>query len=99
MQRAILWTACLLALAAPALGQDAVPSFDSLLAQPVALKAELVGVHPRVFVTAKEIEALRQRARTTHKGEWARALATLTTVGQAPPPPPRLETSTSTGSR
>ena len=65
-----------------------MPSFEQLLAQPVALKPELVGVHPRVFVTAKEIEALRVRAKTTHKGEWARALATLAAVGQAPPPPP-----------
>jgi hypothetical protein len=78
-----------LAAASPAAAQqDAVPSFESLLAQPVALRAELVGVHPRVFVTAKEIEALRQRARTTHKDEWARALSTLATVGQAPPPAP-----------
>ncbi len=76
------------AMPAPAAAQDAVPSFDQLLAQPVALKPELAGVHPRVFVTAKEIEALRVRARTTHKDEWARALSTLTTVGQAPPPPP-----------
>ena len=72
----------------PAAAQDTVPSFDQLLAQPVALKPELAGVHPRVFVTAKEIEALRVRARTTHKDEWARALKTLATVGQAPPPPP-----------
>jgi hypothetical protein len=74
--------------AAPANAQDAVPSFEQLLAQPVALKAELVGVHPRVFVTASEIEALRLRARTTHKEEWARALATLAAIDQAPPPPP-----------
>jgi hypothetical protein len=71
-----------------AAAQEAVPSFDQLLAQPVALKPELAGVHPRVFVTAKEIEALRQRARTTHRDEWARALASLTSVNQAPPPAP-----------
>ena len=74
--------------AAPALAQEVVPSFEQLLAQPVALKPELAGVHPRVFVTAKEIEGLRVRAKTTHKDEWARALATLAAVGQAPPPPP-----------
>ena len=72
----------------PARAQEAVPSFEQLLAQPVALKPELAGVHPRVFVTAKEIEALRVRAKTTHKDEWVRALATLAAVGQAPPPPP-----------
>ena len=73
---------------APAAAQESIPSFEQLLAQPVALRPELAGVHPRVFVTAKEIEALRVRARTTHKEEWARALATLSAVGQAPPPPP-----------
>jgi len=72
----------------PAAAQETVPAFDQLLAQPVALRPELAGVHPRVFVTAKEIEALRVRARTTHKDEWARALATIGAVGQAPPPPP-----------
>ena len=75
-------------LPAPAAAQDAIPSFEALLAQPVALKPELAGVHPRVFVTAREVEALRVRARTTHKDEWARALATLVAVEQAPPPPP-----------
>ena len=89
--RAVIAAAIVASLAltaAPALAQDAVPSFEQLLAQPVALKPELAGVHPRVFVTAKEIEALRVRAKTTHKDEWARALATLAAVGQAPPPPP-----------
>jgi hypothetical protein len=68
--------------------QEVVPAFSQLLAHPVSLKPELVGVHPRVFVTAKELEALRVRARTTHKDEWTRALATLIAVSQAPPPPP-----------
>jgi len=85
--------AAMLALAtpgasSPARAEEPVPSFEQLLAQPVALKPELAGVHPRVFVTAKGLDALRARARTTHKDEWARALATLTAVGQAPPPPP-----------
>jgi hypothetical protein len=76
--------------AAPAFAQpnDDVPSFDALLAHPIALKPELVGVHPRVFVTSAEIESLRQRARTTHREEWARALADLPALKGAPPPPP-----------
>jgi hypothetical protein len=88
MRAAIVWAACIFVFPAPAVAQDAIPSFETLLSQPVALKPELAGVHPRVFVTAKEIEALRVRARTTHKEEWTRALATLVAVGQAPPPPP-----------
>jgi hypothetical protein len=67
---------------------DDVPTFDALLAHPVALKPELVGVHPRVFVTTAGIEALRQRARTTHREEWTRVLAGLPALKGAPPPAP-----------
>ena len=42
--------------------EQAVPAFDALLAHRVALKPELVGVHPRVFVTAGELATLRARA-------------------------------------
>jgi hypothetical protein len=73
---------------AQARAQEAVPPFDQLLAHHFQLKPELVGVHPRVFVTAREIEALRLRARTTHKDEWTRALATLVAPKQGPPPIP-----------
>jgi hypothetical protein len=89
MPAAVAIAACLsFALAAPAAAQESIPSFEQLVAQPVALKPELAGVHPRVFVTAAGIEALRVRAKTTHREEWARALATLIAVGQEPPPPP-----------
>jgi hypothetical protein len=82
--------ACMAMLAGthPALAQEAVPAFEQLLAHRVVLKPELVGVHPRVFVTKAELTALRTRARTTHREEWARALATLASLTQAPPPPP-----------
>ena len=78
----------LLATAAPAPAQDLVPTFDQLLAHKVALRPELVGVHPRVFVTAGELETLRLRARTTHKAEWARARAGLVALTQEPPAAP-----------
>jgi hypothetical protein len=79
-------TAMVLALALVA--SPAVPTFDALLRQDVRLKPELVGVHPRVFVTKAELETLRTRARTTHRGEWTRVLAGLAaTKGDAPPPP------------
>ena len=65
-----------------------LPTFEQLLAHPVALKADLVGVHPRVFVTAAELQVLRQRARTTHREQWQRVLAGLPARASAPPPAP-----------
>jgi uncharacterized protein DUF4962/heparinase II/III-like protein len=87
MIKAVL-TVMLLGGAAPALAQEAVPTFESLLASPVHLKPELVGVHPRVFVTASELAALRTRAKTTHRAEWQRALGTLVALNRDPAPPP-----------
>ena len=74
--------------ARPALSQEIVPTFDELLAHKVALKPELVGVHPRVFVTAAGLETLRERARTTHRAEWSRVIARLAAMKGAPPPAP-----------
>jgi hypothetical protein len=74
-----------LALAAPV---DAPPSFATLLAHEVRLKPELVGVHPRVFVTSAGLGALRVRARTTHREEWTRVLTNLAATKGDPPPVP-----------
>ncbi len=73
--------------AAPA-GVPDPPSFEALLAHPVALKPALQGVHPRVFVTRDGLVALRERARTTHRAQWERVLADLPALKDAPPPPP-----------
>ncbi|MBI4476197.1 MAG: heparinase II/III family protein [Acidobacteria bacterium] len=54
----------------------------------VRLKPELEGVHPRVFVTAAELETLRQRAQSTHRGAWMRVLENLVATRREPPPPP-----------
>lgn len=67
---------------------DAIPAFQSLLSRTVRLRPELVGVHPRVFVTAKGLEPLRERARTTHRDDWQKVLATLPALAGDPPPPP-----------
>jgi Heparinase II/III-like protein/Domain of unknown function (DUF4962) len=67
---------------------DAIPAFADLLAQPVKLKPELEGVHPRVFVTTAEIAALRARARTSHKDQWQKVLASLPAMKGDPPPSP-----------
>src|SRR6476619_2866491 len=81
---------CLLAslIAATTAAQDAIPAMAELLAHKVALKPELVGTHPRVFVTSAGLEALRQRARTTHRAEWSKATARLRALSGAPPPAP-----------
>jgi hypothetical protein len=63
-------------------------TFDALLRHEVRLKPELVGVHPRVFVTKDGLEVLRVRARTTHREEWARVLAGLAAMKGNPPPAP-----------
>ena len=68
--------------------QEKIPAFDELLAYKVALKPDLVGVHPRVFVTKTELDALRSRARTTHRAEWEKVTAHLAAMKGAPPASP-----------
>lgn len=75
-------------LSASATAQDVIPAFADLLSHKVALKPELVGVHPRVFVTVAEIGQLRRRARTTHRDEWQRTLANLVALKESPAPAP-----------
>jgi len=45
-------------------------------------------VHPRVYVTDKEIEQLRQRASTTHRELWQQVLANVRALRADPPPAP-----------
>ena len=54
----------------------------------MALKPELVGVHPRVFVTRSGLDALRERTRTTHRADWVKATQNLVALKNAPPPVP-----------
>jgi len=77
-----------LAMAGRAGAQDVIPTFSELLAYKVALKPELVGVHPRVFVTRAGLETLRERARTTHRAEWTKVLVNLAALKGDPPPAP-----------
>lgn len=53
-----------------------------------SLRATLRGKHPRVYVTDEELEALRRRARTTHREVWQRVLLNLRALKNAPPPAP-----------
>jgi heparinase II/III-like protein/uncharacterized protein DUF4962 len=73
-------------LAAALIQHDAPPSFPALAAERVALKPSLVGVHPRVFVTAGELEIYRARARNST--EWREVLRNLPALKGDPPPPP-----------
>jgi hypothetical protein len=52
------------------------------------LRPELQGKHPRVYATDEELKALRERAKTTHKDLWQRALANIRALKQPPPAPP-----------
>lgn len=52
------------------------------------LKAELRGVHPRVYVTDAELKQLQQRARTTHRESWQQVLTNLRALQQDPPSAP-----------
>src|SRR5262245_51581879 len=74
--------------AGPAPAQEAVPTFDELLAYKVSLKPELVGVHPRVFVTKAELDALRSRVHTTDRTPWDTVTRNLAAMKGAPPPVP-----------
>lgn len=75
---------------APAGGpsKDAIPPFAELVRFEAKLRRELVGVHPRVFVTTSELTTLRERAKTTHREEWQRVLRSLPALQGAPPAPP-----------
>jgi len=52
------------------------------------LLPELMGVHPRVYVTDKELAELRIRARTSHRDLWQQAIRHVRALAADPPPPP-----------
>ena len=52
------------------------------------LRPELRGQHPRVYATDEELKALRERAKTTHKDLWQRALANVRALKVSPAAPP-----------
>ena len=47
-----------------------------------------MGRHPRVFFGPDDIETLRERARTTHRGLWTSVTANLRALTTEPPAPP-----------
>jgi hypothetical protein len=64
------------------------PLLQLMRSRKSALKPELAGVHPRVYVTDAELNELRERARTTHKEIWQQALRRVRALNAEPPPPP-----------
>src|SRR5580765_3523460 len=54
---------------------------------PSSLKKELEGVHPRVFLTQAEIDALKIKAKT-QKELWQTAISHIRALTNEPPPPP-----------
>jgi len=66
------------------------PLLELMRTRKSALRPELMGVHPRVYVTDKEIAELRQRARTSHRELWQDAIRRVRALAGDPPPPPAI---------
>src|SRR5438132_14169480 len=64
------------------------PLLELMRSRKSSLRPELMGVHPRVYVSDKELGELRQRARTTHRDLWPQALQNIRALKIEPPPPP-----------
>jgi len=64
------------------------PLFELMRTRKSTLRPELMGVHPRVYVTDKEIAELRQRARGSHRELWQEAISRVRALAGDPPPPP-----------
>ncbi len=64
------------------------PLLELMRTRKSALRADLVGVHPRVYVTDKELAELRVRARTSHHELWQEAISRVRALAADPPPPP-----------
>src|SRR2546425_2650719 len=64
------------------------PLVELMRARKSSLRPELMGVHPRVYVTDKELDEFRQRARTTHRDLWQQALRKVRALKTEPAVPP-----------
>lgn len=64
------------------------PLLELMRTRKSTLKPELMGVHPRVYVTDKELVDLRARARTSHRELWQQAISHVRALAGDPPPPP-----------
>jgi hypothetical protein len=64
------------------------PLLDLLATVKATPKAELAGVHPRVYFTDAELAALRLRVHGSDKAEWQRVLTNIRALKVPAPPPP-----------
>src|SRR5882672_10896885 len=64
------------------------PLLELMRTRKSTLRPELLGVHPRVYVTDKELADLRQRSRSSHRELWQQAISHIRAIGAEPPPPP-----------
>ncbi|HMH44663.1 MAG TPA: DUF4962 domain-containing protein [Pyrinomonadaceae bacterium] len=64
------------------------PLVELMRTRKSALRPELMGVHPRVYVTDKELADLRERARTSHRELWQQAISHVRALAGDPPSPP-----------
>ena len=64
------------------------PLVELMRTRKSALRPELRGVHPRVYVTDRELTDLRERARTSHRELWQQAISRVRALAGDPPPPP-----------
>lgn len=63
------------------------PLFQLMKTKNSALKPELKGVHPRVYLTQKEIDVLKEKAKSEPE-LWKNALARVRALTVEPPAPP-----------
>ena len=64
------------------------PLLELMRTRKSTLRPELLGVHPRVYVTDKELAELRQRSRGSHRELWQQAISHIRAIAAEPPPPP-----------
>jgi len=95
--------ALLLLLAGPIAAQDAheslgpkdnpkakgkAPLLDLMATLPSSPRPELAGVHPRVYFTNSELDALRVQLHGSKKTEWQAVLGNIRALKVPAPPPP-----------
>jgi len=64
------------------------PLLELMRTRKSALRPELFGIHPRVYVTDKELAILREHSRGSHRELWQRAIRDVRALRADPPPPP-----------